>query len=124
MRELTPLKLRVRVTLTLKNTHLQQSIYNIIRAELLSRCVEIQKILNGNFSQWTEDMLQRAFDDLLDSKKFVKSVGTSILNDVVITGVQELLGNPVDVGDLKDEVELIGDVAKEIHVGNPTGLNE
>ncbi|KAN0112382.1 hypothetical protein V8E51_005333 [Hyaloscypha variabilis] len=159
-----------------KNTHLQQSIYNIIRAELLSRCVEImrdhvanlvgnaiqtsvsnqvslaaahataqhvaalsvlspaarlaaglalykmytlpktlgrklgveiQKILNSNFSQWTEDVLQKSFDDLLDSKKFVKSVG-----------VQGTLGNPVDVGDLKDELELIGDVAKEMHIGN------
>jgi len=176
-----------------KNTHLQQSIYNIIRAKLLSRCVEItrdhianlvgnaiqtsvsnqvsiaaahataqhvaassvlgpaagvvaglalykiymlpktlgrklgleiQEILNGNFSQWTEDVLQKAFDDLIDSKKFAKSVGASMLDNVVITGVQDTLGNPVDVGDIKDEVELIGDVVEEMHIGKPTGLNE
>ncbi|PMD45663.1 hypothetical protein L207DRAFT_578569 [Hyaloscypha variabilis F] len=154
-----------------KNTHLNQSIYNIIRAELLSQCVEItrdhfanlvgnaiqtsvsnqvsiaaahvtvqhvaassalspaaglvaglalykmftlpktlgrkfgmeiQNVLNGNFSQWTEDVLQKAFDACSIRRR-----------------VQDTLGNPVDIGDLKDEVELIRDVAKEMHIGNP-----
>lgn len=31
--------------------------------------MEIEKISNGNFSQWTEYIFQKAFDDLLDSKK-------------------------------------------------------
>jgi hypothetical protein len=78
--------------------------------------------LNGNFDQWTGDVLQKAFNELLDSKKFIKSVGASMLGNVLIPGVVDTFGNPVEVGDLKDEVELIEKIADEVHMANSIGM--
>ena len=83
--------------------------------------VDIQTILNGNFGQWTDDVLQRAFEDLIDPKKFMKSVGGPMLDSVVVTGVQDAFGNPVDVGELKDDVDLIKKIAEEVHIIKPGG---
>ncbi|KAF4628385.1 hypothetical protein G7Y89_g9769 [Cudoniella acicularis] len=83
---------------------------------------EIQTILTGNFSQWSSDMLKRAFDDLIDPKKLVKSIGASMLDSVVIPGAYDVFGNQVVVGELKDHMDLIEEIADRARITNPIGL--
>lgn len=47
-----------------------------------------------------------------------------MLDNVAITGVQDVSGNPVNVRDLKDDVELIRDVAEMEHIGKPLAGGE
>jgi hypothetical protein len=82
----------------------------------------IQTVLNGDFDQWTGDVLQKAFDELLDPKKFTKCVGASMRGNVLIPGVVDTFGNPVEVEDLKDEVGLLEKIADEVHTTNSIGM--
>ena len=49
-------------------------------------------------------------DDLVNPKRVIMNVEAYIVDSIVITVVQDVFSNPVEVGDLKGDIDLMGKI--------------